>query len=77
MTGDTDGEDGFTAPVNVSEFFTFNPATGSFEGTVFLRAERAGGNGGRTYTIEATVMNSHNNWATTRCFVFVGNDKDL
>jgi hypothetical protein len=74
MTGDTDGEDGFTAPVNVSEFFTFNPVTSRFEGTVFLRAERVG-DGGRTYTIEATVMNSHNNWATTRCFVFVGNDK--
>jgi hypothetical protein len=76
-TGDTDGKDGFTAPVDVTAFFTFNPDTACFEGTVFLRAERAEDNIGRSYTIEATVMNSHNNWATSRCVVFVPIDQSL
>ena len=76
-TGDTDGKDGFTAPVNVTEFFTFNPATECFEGTVFLRAERAEDNIGRTYTIEATVMNNDNNWASSRCSVVVPGDLSL
>jgi hypothetical protein len=40
-----------------------------------LRAERAGGKGGRTYTIEATVLNSYNNWATSRCLVVVTPDE--
>lgn len=76
-TGDTDGKDGFTAPADVTQFFTFNPATGCFEGTVFLRAERAEDGIGRTYTIEATVMNSHNNLATSRCLVLVPIDQSL
>jgi len=74
-TGDTHGDDGFTAPVDVTRFFTFNPATGDFEGSVFLRAERAGNNGGRTYTIEATVLNDDNNWATSSCAVVVPHDR--
>jgi hypothetical protein len=74
-TGDTHGDDGFTAPVDVTRLFTFNPATGDFEGSVFLRAERAGDNGGRTYTIEATVLNDDNNWATSSCVVVVPHDQ--
>ncbi len=74
-TGDTHGDDGFTAPVDVTRLFTFNPATGDFEGSVFLRAERAGDNGGRTYTIEATVLNDDNNWATSSCVVVVPHDR--
>jgi hypothetical protein len=73
-TGDTDGADGFIAPVGVTPFFTFNPATAAFEGSVFLRAERAGRGSSRTYTIEATVLNSDNNWATSRCIVVVPHD---
>jgi hypothetical protein len=76
-TGDTDGQDGFAAPVDVTQFFTFNPDTACFEGTVFLRAERVESNIGRTYTIEATVMNSHNNWATSRRVVVVPSDLSL
>ena len=70
-TGDTDGEDGFTIPVDVTEFFTFNPDTGGFEGSVFLRAERAESGSGRTYTIQATVLNNDNNCATSSCAVVV------
>ncbi len=76
-TGDTDGQDGFTAPVDVTGFFTYNHDTASFEGTVFLRAERAEDNNGRTYTIEAAVMNNDNNLATSRCVVLVPNDRSL
>jgi hypothetical protein len=75
-SGDTHGEDGFTAPVDVTDFFTFNPQTNAFEGVVFLRAERAGFGSGRTYTIEATVLNSHANWTTSRCAVVVPHDDE-
>jgi hypothetical protein len=74
-TGDTHGEDGFTAPVDVTDFFTFNPETNAFEGAVFLRAERAGGGDGRTYTIAATVMNGDLNSATSGCAVVVPHDE--
>ncbi|HUE73799.1 MAG TPA: hypothetical protein VMP01_23165 [Pirellulaceae bacterium] len=74
-TGDTDGEDGFAAAVDVTELFTFNPATARFEGSVFLRAERAGAGSGRTYTIRATVLDSHNNLATSSCVVVVPHDQ--
>jgi hypothetical protein len=74
-TGDTDGADGFTAPVDVMPFFTFNPTTSRFEGAVFLRAERAGRGRGRTYTIEATVVNGFNNRATSSCIVVVPHDQ--
>jgi hypothetical protein len=74
-TGDTDGQDGFTAPVQVTQYFTFNADTGCFEGSILLRAERAGNSSGRTYTIEATILNSYNNSATNRCLVVVPNDE--
>ena len=73
-TGDTNGQDGFTAPVDVTSLFSFNADTGSFEGSVFLRAERAGGNTGRTYAIEVTVVNSYGNLATSSCVVLVPHD---
>ena len=76
-TGDTDGLDGFTAPVDVTQFFTFNPNTSCFEGTVLLRAERMEGAFGRTYTIEARVMNNDHNWASSRCTVTVASDQPL
>jgi hypothetical protein len=70
-TGDTHGADGFTAPVDVTDAFEFNPLTGRFEGSVFLRAERAQSGTGRTYTIHVTVLNSHNNSAKSSCDVNV------
>jgi hypothetical protein len=60
--------------VDVTDFFAFNAETGRFEGVVLLRAERAGGGDGRTYTIEATVMNADLNSATSRCAVIVPHD---
>jgi hypothetical protein len=73
--GDTDGNDGFAAPVDVTTQFTFNAATASFEGSVFLRAERAADNSGRAYTIKATVLDSHNNLTTSSCVVVVPHDQ--
>jgi hypothetical protein len=60
--------------VDVTESFKFIPRWGGFEGSVFLRAEQAGGGSGRTYTIEATVLNGFNNWATATCVVVVPHD---
>jgi len=53
--GDVDGFDGFTAPVDVTDMFRLNDATGVIEGTIYLRAERFGNGRGRTYTLEAKV----------------------
>jgi hypothetical protein len=70
-TGDVHGEDGFSAPVDVTDLFAFNAATASFEGAVLLRAERAGSGSGRTYTIQATVLDTHGNLATASTVVAV------
>ncbi len=73
--GDVFGEDGFTAPVDVTSSFAFNPATGSFEGTILLRAERDGSGDGRAYNIEAFVVDTALNPASTSCVVVVPHDK--
>ena len=44
---------------------------------MFLQAERVEGNFGRTYTIEARVMNNDNNWTSSRCTVIVPGDLSL
>lgn len=74
-TGDTDGADGYTAPVDITHTFVFNPVTSNFEGGVFLRAERNGNGSGRSYTIEAIVLDTHGNMATTGCVVVVPHDE--
>ena len=53
--GDVNGEDAFAELLDVASDFTFNPITASFEGTVFLRAERGGIGDGRAYSIEALL----------------------
>jgi hypothetical protein len=73
--GDTDGEDGFAAPVDVTEAFTYNPASGGFEGSVLLRAERDEAGDGRSYMIEAGVLNDDFNGATSSCVVVVPYDR--
>src|SRR5688500_13320484 len=74
-TGDTDGGDGFTAPEDVTPAFAISRETRGFEGSIFLRAERSGGGDGRSYTIEATVLNGDNNSATSSCVVVVSREK--
>ena len=70
-TGDTHGADGFSAPVDVTSEFLYNAATASFEGTVFLRAELDKNGSGRTYSINATVVDTAGNLADTSCVVVV------
>lgn len=70
-TGDTNGQDGFTSPVDVTDSFVFNPVTLSFDGTVLLRAERDKKGNGRTYSITAYVVDTQGNLAQTSCVVVV------
>ena len=76
--GDTEGdvnfEDGFTVPANVTPMFTLTEDA-FFEGTIWLRAERGGGGGGRTYTIEAFVKDVAGNVGSCSCEVKVPHDK--
>lgn len=73
--GDVDGEDGYTAPVDVTDLLVFNPQTNCFEGLVFLRAERDDAGFGRTYSINATVLDTFDNLAETSCVVIVPHDR--
>lgn len=74
-TGDVDGADGFTAPVDVTDAFAWNPETASFEGTILLRAERDKSGDGRTYTITAAVIDTSDNLAEASCVVLVPTSK--
>ena len=73
--GDIFGEDGFTTPVDVTTVFTFNPETASFEGTILLRAERDGSGDGRSYTVEAFVVDNSLNLTSTSCVIVVPHDR--
>jgi hypothetical protein len=66
--GDVDGDDGYTAPVDVTD--TFDPVVGGFLGSVELRAECVGKNN-RVYVVTATVMDFSGNLTTTSCEVLV------
>ncbi|MDA1014630.1 MAG: hypothetical protein O3A00_09285 [Planctomycetota bacterium] len=70
-TGDTNGQDGHSAPVDVTGNFAFNELTASFEGSVLLRAERDKKGSGRTYSITAWVRDTQGNPAQTSCVVVV------
>ncbi|MCA9321182.1 MAG: hypothetical protein KDB53_10625 [Planctomycetes bacterium] len=71
-TGDVNGQDGFTAPVNIP--VTFNPCigpNGAWVATVYLRAERNRCGSGRKYTIEATAVDASGNVNSSSCCVVV------
>ncbi len=70
-TGDVHGADGFSAPVDISGSFSFDPATGCWQVTVDLRAERAGNGDGRTYQLEGSVLDSEGNAQPFCTYVFV------
>ncbi len=77
-TGDVNGQDGFSAPVNVTGTFTFNAAYGehgAWVGTILLRSERAGTADGRAYTIDVAATDSALNVAQTSCVVVVPHDR--
>ncbi|MBT4864971.1 MAG: hypothetical protein HON53_07635 [Planctomycetaceae bacterium] len=70
-TGDTNGEDGFSSPVDVTDQFTFNTETASFEGTIVLRAEANKKGNGRTYSINVSVLDTFDNLSNSSCAVVV------
>jgi hypothetical protein len=72
--GDTDGKDGFAAPVNIAGKLAFNASTGCFEGSIGLRAERAGTKRDRIYTIRAAVSDSLAQQGQGSCTVVVPHD---
>ena len=73
--GDVFGEDGFTTPVNVTSQFVYNSETATFEGTIFLRAERDAIGDGRAYTVEAYLVDNSLNLTSTSCVVVVPHDR--
>ena len=73
FTGDVDGEDGYTAPVDIS--YAFSSDTGGFVGVIDLRAERDGRGVDRIYTITATVTDISGNESTSSCEVIVPHDQ--
>ncbi|HEX6882740.1 MAG TPA: hypothetical protein VF530_05125 [Planctomycetota bacterium] len=74
-SGDVAGSDGHAAPVDVTGDFSFDPSSGTWTGTVLLRAERAGAGVGRKYTIDVQAFDSHGNAAVTSCCVVVPHDQ--
>ncbi len=70
-TGDVNGQNGFSSPVDITSSFTFDPLSGKWKGHVFLRAERQGSGDGRKYTIDASVSDCSGNVATSSCCVVV------
>jgi hypothetical protein len=71
-TGDVDGADGSSAPVDVTlNFGGYDPLVEGFVGTIQLRRERDGNGDGRAYTIEATVLNSVGVPESSSCCVIV------
>jgi len=73
FTGDVDGEDGFTTPVNLSGVFEL--VDGVFVGVFELRAERDGRRTGRVYTIHVKCMDASGNIAEDTVKVTVPHDK--
>jgi len=70
--GDVDGQDGYTAPVDLTARLVPDPLVpGRYSVTILLRAERAGGGDGRVYTFEATASDAAGNTAATSCVVVV------
>ena len=77
-TGDVDGEDGFTTPVNITSQFVFDETigeAGAWVAAIQLRAERDGDGDGRAYTIDVMALDSLGNLATTSCVIVVPHDR--
>jgi hypothetical protein len=74
-TGDVDGQDGFTAPVDIFGSMEWDSVNHRYTGTISLRAERDGTGDGRKYTIDVMALDSHGNAAITSCCVVVPHDR--
>lgn len=76
--GDVDGLDAYATPIDVTHRFVFDPligANGAWVGTLNLRAERAGSEDGRKYTISVDASDSSGNMASASCCVIVPHDR--
>ncbi len=77
-TGDVNGSDGFTAPVDVTSLFSFDANLGddgAWVATIQLRAERDGTGDGRAYVIDVIAFDTDGNMVTTSCVVVVPHDR--
>lgn len=77
-TGDVNGYDGFSSPVDITGSLVFDPGIGMAGGwvtTIELRAERAGNGDGRSYIIDVEAVDSHGNLAEMSCVVVVPHDR--
>jgi hypothetical protein len=74
-SGDVHGQDGYSAPVDVTSSFSFDAQTGLWSGTVLLRAEREGTGVGRKYTIDVSAVDGAGGSASASCCVVVPHDR--
>jgi hypothetical protein len=77
-TGDVNGQDGFTAPVDVTGMLIFDPTygtNGAWIATIDLRAERGGDGNGRNYTIDFEAVDSQGNTGQCSTCVVVPHDR--
>ena len=77
-TGDVNGQDGFTVPVDLTPLFAFDASIGSdgaWVAMIELRAERDGNGDGRAYIIDVLAVDSFFNVTTTSCVVVVPHDR--
>ena len=74
-TGDVNGFDGFTHPVEITSSLVFDTASQSYMTTIELRSEREGSGNGRKYTMDVAAMDSHGNIGRASCCVVVPHDQ--
>lgn len=74
-TGDVNGQDGYSAPVDITDLLVYDDDLGAWITTVQLRAERDGVSDGRAYILDIMAIDSHMNVSLTSCVVVVPHDR--
>jgi hypothetical protein len=70
-TGDSDGQDGHSAPVDITSAFAWDATLGAWVATIHLRAERLGSGRGRAYAIDALAFDGSSNFGSSSCVIVV------